>query len=82
MVLPKDHNADNLRKIILENLNMSLGGGLSKLAGKVFRIGHLGDFNDIMLMGTLNGIEIGFEMAGIPYQKGGISKALEILVNK
>ncbi len=82
VMLPKNHNADILRKIILENLNMSLGSGLSKLAGKVFRIGHLGDFNDLMLMGTLNGIEIGFEMAGIPYQKGGIAKATEILANK
>ncbi len=82
VMLPGDHNADNFRKIILENLNMSLGNGLSKLAGKVFRIGHLGDFNDVMLMGTLNGIEMGFEMAGIPYQKGGITKATEILVNK
>ena len=82
VMLPENHNADNLRKIILENLNMSLGGGLSKLAGKVFRIGHLGDFNDLMLMGTLNGIEIGFEMAGIPFQKGGVAKATEILINK
>ena len=82
VMLPENHNADNLRKIILENLNMSLGGGLSKLAGRVFRIGHLGDFNDLMLMGTLNGIEMGFEMVGIPYQKGGIAKASEILVNK
>ena len=82
VMLPENHNADNLRKIILENLNMSLGNGLSTLAGKVFRIGHLGDFNDLMLMGTLNGIEIGFEMAGIPYQKGGIAKATEILANK
>ena len=82
VMLPENHNADNLRKIILENLNMSLGGGLSKFAGKVFRIGHLGDFNDLMLMGTLNGIEIGFEMAGIPFQKGGIAKATEILINK
>ena len=82
VMLPEDHNADNLRKIILKNLNMSLGGGLSKLAGKVFRIGHLGDFNDLMLMGTLNGLEMGFEMAGIPYQKGGIAKATEILVDK
>ena len=55
-----------IRKIILENFNMA---GLSKLAGKVFRIGHLGDFNDLMLMGTLNGLEMGFEIAGIPYQK-------------
>jgi len=82
VMLPENHNADNLRRIILENLNMSLGGGLSKLAGKVFRIGHLGDFNDLMLMATLNGLEMGFEMAGIPYQKGGITKATEILVNK
>ena len=82
VMLPENHNADNLRKIILKNLNMSLGGGLSKLAGKVFRIGHLGDFNDLMLMGTLNGLEMGFEMAGIPYQKGGIVKATEILVDK
>lgn len=82
VMLPEHHNADNLRKIILENFNMSLGGGLSKLAGKVFRIGHLGDFNDLMLMGTLSGIEMGFEMAGIPYQKGGIAKATQILANK
>jgi len=82
VMLPENHNADDLRKIILKNLNMSLGGGLSKLAGKVFRIGHLGDFNDLMLMGTLNGLEMGFEMAGIPYQKGGIAKATEILVDK
>ena len=82
VMLPENHNADNLRRIILENLNMSLGGGLSKLAGKVFRIGHLGDFNDLMLMGTLNGLEMGFEIAGIPYQKGGTAKATEILVDK
>ena len=82
VILPENHNADNLRKIILENFNMSLGAGLSKLAGKVFRIGHLGDFNDLMLMGTLNGLELGFEIAGIPYQKGGTAKATEILVDK
>ena len=82
VMLPENHNADNLRKIILENFNMSLGAGLSKLAGKVFRIGHLGDFNDLMLMGTLNGLELGFEIAGIPYQKGGTAKASEILVDK
>ena len=82
VMLPENHNADILRKIILENFNMSLGAGLSKLAGKVFRIGHLGDFNDLMLMGTLNGLELGFEIAGIPYQKGGTAKATEILVDK
>ena len=82
VILPEGHNADNLRKIILENFNMSLGNGLSKLSGKVFRIGHLGDFNDLMLMGTLTGVEMGLDLAGIPHQKGGISKAAELLVNK
>ena len=80
VVLPETHNADNLRKIILENFNMSLGYGLSKLSGKVFRIGHLGDFNDLMLMGTLTGIEMGLDLAGIPHQKGGAARASEALI--
>ena len=80
VVLPETHNADNLRKIILENFNMSLGNGLSKLSGKVFRIGHLGDFNDLMLMGTLTGIEMGLDLAGIPHQKGGVARASEALI--
>ena len=80
VVLPGNHNADNLRRIILENFNMSLGNGLSKLSGKVFRIGHLGDFNDLMLMGTLTGIEMGLDLAGIPHQKGGAAKASEALI--
>ena len=80
VMLPEGHNADNLRKIILENFNMSLGNGLSKLSGKVFRIGHLGDFNDLMLMGTLTGIEMGLDLAGIPHQKGGAAKASEALI--
>jgi alanine-glyoxylate transaminase/serine-glyoxylate transaminase/serine-pyruvate transaminase len=58
---------------------MSLGNGLSKLAGKVFRIGHLGDFNDLMLMGTLTGVEMGLSLAGVPHQKGGASRASEFL---
>ena len=77
--LPEGHNADGLRKIILEQFNMSLGNGLSKLAGKVFRIGHLGDFNDLMLMGTLTGVEMGLSLAGVPHQKGGASRASECL---
>ncbi len=77
--LPEEHNADQLRKIILEQFNMSLGNGLSKLAGKVFRIGHLGDFNDLMLMGTLTGVEMGLSLAGVPHQKGGVSRASEFL---
>ena len=80
VVLPETHNADNLRRIILENFNMSLGNGLSKLSGKVFRIGHLGDFNDLMLMGTLTGIEMGLDLAGIPHQKGGAARASESLI--
>ena len=77
--LPEGHNADGLRKIILEQFNMSLGNGLSKLAGKVFRIGHLGDFNDLMLMGTLTGVEMGLSLAGVPHQKGGANRASEFL---
>ena len=77
--LPEEHNADQLRKIILEQFNMSLGNGLSKLAGKVFRIGHLGDFNDLMLMGTLTGVEMGLSLVGVPHQKGGASRASEFL---
>ena len=79
--LPAGYDADELRKIILEKLNMSLGNGLSKLAGQVFRIGHLGDFNDLMLMGTLSGVEMGLSLAGIPHQKGGASRASEYLSN-
>lgn len=79
--LPAGYDADELRKIILEKLNMSLGNGLSKLAGQVFRIGHLGDFNDLMLMGTLSGVEMGLSLAEIPHQKGGASRASEYLAN-
>ena len=79
--LPEGHNADELRKIILENFNMSLGNGLSKLSGKVFRVGHLGDFNDLMLMGTLSGVEMGLSLAGVPHQKGGATRAAEFLIN-
>ena len=77
--LPSGHNADELRKIILEQFNMSLGNGLGKLQGKVFRIGHLGDFNDLMLMGTLSGVEMGLALAGVPHSKGGVSAALNYL---
>ena len=79
VIVPDEHDADELRKIILENFNMSLGNGLSKLQGKVFRIGHLGDFNDLMLLGTLNGIEMGLSISNIPFQKGGVEKASQFL---
>jgi alanine-glyoxylate transaminase / serine-glyoxylate transaminase / serine-pyruvate transaminase len=77
--LPEGHDADRLRSIILENFNMSLGAGLSKLVGKVFRIGHLGSFNDLMLAGTLCGVEMGLRLAGVPHYDGGITAALECL---
>ena len=77
--MPPGHDADRLRKIILENFDMSLGAGLSKLAGKVFRIGHLGSFNDLMLAGTLSGVEMGLRLAGVPHQPGGVTAALESL---
>ena len=76
---PEGHDADRLRKIILENFDMSLGAGLGKLAGKAFRIGHLGSFNDLMLAGTLSGVEMGLRLAGIPHNEGGVMAALESL---
>jgi alanine-glyoxylate transaminase / serine-glyoxylate transaminase / serine-pyruvate transaminase len=72
--------ADRLRAVILENFDMSLGAGLSKLAGTVFRIGHLGHFNDLMLAGTLSGVEMGLEMAGVAHKPGGVVAALKSLV--
>jgi alanine-glyoxylate transaminase/serine-glyoxylate transaminase/serine-pyruvate transaminase len=77
--LPEGHNADRLREIILEHFNMSLGIGLSKLSGRVFRIGHLGSFNDLMLMGTLSGVEMGLRLAGVPHKTGGVMAAIESL---
>ena len=79
VVLPDGHDADAFREVVLKNFNMSLGNGLSKLAGKVFRIGHLGDFNDLMLLGTLSGIEMGLSLAGIPHQRGGVEIAMQTL---
>jgi alanine-glyoxylate transaminase/serine-glyoxylate transaminase/serine-pyruvate transaminase len=76
------NDADTFRKVVLENFNMSLGNGLGKVAGKVFRIGHLGDFNDLMLAGTLSGIEMGLTLAGVPHNKGGVASALEYLAGK
>ena len=76
---PAGHSADELRKVILERFNMPLGTGLGKLQNKVFRIGHLGDFNDLMLAGTLAGVEMGLDLAGVPHRKGGVSAALDFL---
>ena len=79
VLMPQGHDADKLREAILENFDMSLGTGLSKLAGKVFRIGHLGHFNDLMLAGTLSGVEMGLRLAKVPHKAGGITAALDVL---
>ena len=79
VLLPPGHNADELRSVIIEQFNMSLGNGLGKLQGKVFRIGHLGDFNDLMLAGTLSGVEMGLALAGIPHTKAGVAAGLDYL---
>ena len=77
---PAGHSADEFRKTVLEHFNMPLGTGLGRLQDKIFRIGHLGDFNDLMLAGTLSGVEMGLELAGIPHHKGGVAAALDYLI--
>jgi alanine-glyoxylate transaminase/serine-glyoxylate transaminase/serine-pyruvate transaminase len=79
VMMPEGHSADAFRGVVLENFDMSLGSGLSKVADKVFRIGHLGDFNDLMLMGTLAGVEMGLGLAGVPHQRGGADAAMRHL---
>jgi alanine-glyoxylate transaminase / serine-glyoxylate transaminase / serine-pyruvate transaminase len=79
VMMPPGHDADRFRKAVLEAYDMSLGQGLSKLSGKIFRIGHLGDFNDLALMGTLAGVEMGLALAGVPHKKGGVLAAMEHL---
>jgi len=79
VLMPEGHDADALRLAILDKFNMSLGMGLGKVKGKVFRIGHIGDFNDLMLAGTLSGVEMGLDIAGVPFRKGGVQAALEFL---
>lgn len=79
VTMPAGHDADALRKVILDRFDMSLGTGLGKVKGKVFRIGHLGDLNDLTLVGTLAGVEMGLEAAGVPHKKGGVAAAMEFL---
>lgn len=80
--MPDGHDADRFRAIVLEHFDMSLGVGLSKLAGRVVRIGHLGSFNDLMLAGTLSGIEMGLRIAGVPHRDGGVTAALQSLTQE
>ena len=77
--LPDGHDADGFRTCVLEKFDLSLGNGLSKIAGKVFRIGHLGDLNDLSLIAALAGIEMGLDIAGIPHHAGGVASAMEYL---
>ena len=81
VLMPKGHDADALRNIILEKFNMSLGMGLGKVKGTVFRIGHIGDFNELMMAGTLSGVEMGLSIARVPHSKGGVNAALEFLAS-
>jgi alanine-glyoxylate transaminase/serine-glyoxylate transaminase/serine-pyruvate transaminase len=82
VLLPDGFSESDFRAVVLDRFNMSLGSGLGKTAGKVFRIGHLGDFNELMLAGTLAGVEMGLELAGIPHRKGGINAALDYLTEQ
>jgi alanine-glyoxylate transaminase/serine-glyoxylate transaminase/serine-pyruvate transaminase len=79
VVVPPAHDADRVRQTILERFDMSLGTGLGKLKGRVFRIGHLGDFNDLMLAGTLCGVEMGLSICGVPIHRSGVNAALAYL---
>ena len=79
VLLPEGHDADRVRERALERFDLSLGTGLGKLQGKVFRIGHLGDFNELMLAGTLCGVEMALALAGVPIKRGGVAAALDYL---
>jgi alanine-glyoxylate transaminase / serine-glyoxylate transaminase / serine-pyruvate transaminase len=82
VLMPPGHSEAAFRKVVLAHFNMSLGSGLGKVADKVFRIGHLGDFNDLTLLGTLAGVEMGLEIAGVPHRKGGVAAAMACLTEK
>src|ERR1700752_4211496 len=79
VLMPPGHDADQFRKVVLDNFNMSLGSGLSKVAGKVFRIGHLGECNELTLLGALTGVEMGLSVAGVPHRSGGVAAAMSYL---
>ena len=82
VVMPEGHNADNFRKVTLDAFDVSLGTGLTKLAGKVFRIGHLGDTNDLTILGTLAGVEMGFALAGVPHKPAGVRAAMDYFTER
>ncbi|MCC6471239.1 MAG: aminotransferase class V-fold PLP-dependent enzyme [Alphaproteobacteria bacterium] len=82
ILMPQGHDADAFRKVVLDNFDMSLGQGLGKVSGKVFRIGHLGGFNELMLMGTLAGVEMGLHLAGVPHRQAGVAAAMDSLAGR
>ncbi|MGO4781827.1 hypothetical protein AB4084_40705, partial [Lysobacter sp. 2RAB21] len=79
VLMPPSHDADHYRKVALEKFNISLGSGLGKVAGKVFRIGHLGECNELTLLGALSGVEMGLAAAGVPHRSGGVQAAMAAL---
>jgi alanine-glyoxylate transaminase/serine-glyoxylate transaminase/serine-pyruvate transaminase len=81
VVMPEGHDADRFRKAVLDSCNMSLGAGLGKVAGRVFRIGHLGEANDLTLMAALAGVEMGLSLCQVPHRKGGLDAASTVLAN-
>ena len=81
VMVPEGHDADYVRSLIRDNFDMSLGTGLGKVKGKIFRIGHLGDFNDLALLGTLAGVEMGLGLANVPHQIGGVQQAMKFLID-
>jgi alanine-glyoxylate transaminase / serine-glyoxylate transaminase / serine-pyruvate transaminase len=82
VLMPEGHDADKFRALALERFNLSLGTGFGRFKGKLFRIGHLGDFNDLMLAGTLSGVEMGLAAAGVPFKAGGVVAAMEYLASR
>ena len=80
--MPDGHDADEFRSTVLARYNMSLGKGLGKVAGRVFRIGHLGDFSELMLAGTLGGIEMALAVMQVPHRSGGVLAALDFMAQE
>jgi alanine-glyoxylate transaminase/serine-glyoxylate transaminase/serine-pyruvate transaminase len=80
LMMPEGHDADSFRALVKDRFNLSLGAGLGKLKGRVFRIGHLGDFNELMLLGTLCGVEMGLALAGVPSSPGGVDAAIKKMI--